>query len=139
MNRKPFDLDSLLQDLPFDQLGNARGAQVIGGAIFEVDLDVTHPIAYGYRSTVPVFRGSSSLYEPPEEPGYTVGRYSSAPLLSGYISEEKLRQVPGSFAVAARNLGSGSVVAFADNPNFRAFWYGSNGLFLNAVFFGNAF
>jgi hypothetical protein len=26
-----------------------------------------------------------------------------------------------------------------DNPNFRAFWWGSNGLFLNAVFFGRAF
>jgi hypothetical protein len=24
---------------------------------------------------------------------------------------------------------------FMDNPNFRAFWYGSNGLFLNAITF----
>jgi hypothetical protein len=23
-----------------------------------------------------------------------------------------------------------------DNPNFRGFWYGTNGLFLNAVHFG---
>jgi len=23
-----------------------------------------------------------------------------------------------------------------DNPNFRAFWYGTNGLFLNAVHLG---
>jgi hypothetical protein len=29
------------------------------------------------------------------------------------------------------------VVIFADNPNFRGVWYGTNKLFLNAVFFGD--
>lgn len=139
MERKSFDLDSLLQDLPYDQLDEARGAQFIGGSIFEVDLDVTHPVAYGYRESVPFFRGSSTLYDVPEQVGVTVGRYSEQPLLSGYISEEKLEQVPGSAAIIARNMGRGSVVSFMDNPNFRAFWYGSNGLFMNAIFFGDAF
>jgi hypothetical protein len=32
--------------------------------------------------------------------------------------------------------GSGRVVMFSDNPNFRATWYGTNKLFLNALFFG---
>lgn len=139
LERKSFDLDSLLQDLPYDQLDEARGAQFIGGSIFEVDLDVTHPVAYGYRERVPFFRGSSTFYETAKQVGATVGRYSAAPLLSGYISEEKLEQVPGSAAITARNMGGGSIVAFMDNPNFRAFWYGSNGLFMNAIFFGDAF
>ncbi len=139
LERKSFDLDSLLQDLPYNQLDEARGAQFIGGSIFEVDLDVTHPVAYGYRERVPFFRGSSTFYETAKQVGATVGQYSKAPLLSGYISEEKLEQVPGSAAITARNVGGGSIVAFMDNPNFRAFWYGSNGLFMNAIFFGDAF
>ena len=35
-------------------------------------------------------------------------------------------------------LGSGHVVAFAEEPNFRAYTDGLNLLFLNAVFFGPA-
>ena len=34
-------------------------------------------------------------------------------------------------------MGRGRVVMFADNPNFRGAWYGTNKLFLNAIFFGN--
>jgi hypothetical protein len=33
-------------------------------------------------------------------------------------------------------LGKGRVVLFADNPNFRGAWYGTNKLFLNALFLG---
>ena len=32
---------------------------------------------------------------------------------------------------------AGRVVSMTDNPNFRAFWWGTNKLFLNALFFGN--
>ena len=34
-------------------------------------------------------------------------------------------------------IGSGRVVMFADNPNFRGSWYGTNKLFLNALFLGS--
>ena len=33
----------------------------------------------------------------------------------------------------------GSVILFADNPNFRGYWYGTNKLFLNALFFSRLF
>ncbi len=39
-------------------------------------------------------------------------------------------------AVIVEYVGRGRVVAFAEDPNFRAYWYGSQRLFLNAVFFG---
>ena len=29
------------------------------------------------------------------------------------------------------------IVAMAENPNFRAFWHGTNRLFLNALFLGS--
>ncbi len=139
LKKKPFDLDSLVRDLPYDQLSDARGAQVIGGAIFEVTFDATHPLAYGLGETLPVFRSGNTFYEPSEEPGTNVGVYSFRAVLSGYVSKEKLAAAPGSAAVVARRFGQGRVILLMDDPNFRAFWYGSNRLFLNAIFFGGAF
>ena len=138
LDRKSFDMDSLLKDVPYDQLGRTRGAQFIGGSIFEAQLDTTHPLAYGFRETIPLFRTSNTFYEPSNEPGELVARYTESPLMSGYISEERLEMMPGSSALVAAGLGQGKVIAFMDNPNFRAFWYGSNGLFMNAVFFGGS-
>ena len=41
-------------------------------------------------------------------------------------------------AIAERH-GQGSVVLFADNPNFRAYFYGTNKLFMNSLFFSKGF
>jgi hypothetical protein len=38
---------------------------------------------------------------------------------------------------AIQNLGKGKVTVFTDNTNFRAFWYGTNKLMMNAIFFAN--
>jgi hypothetical protein len=32
-------------------------------------------------------------------------------------------------------VGSGRVIATNINPNFRAFWYGTNKIFANSIFF----
>ena len=133
------NLDSIFARLPYDQVGNARDAQDIAGAIFSVRADTTHPVAYGYRADIPVFRTSSTFYEPSNQPGTNVAVYTDAPLLSGYVSEERIVQAPGSASIYAAPQGSGAVTLFFDNPNFRAFWYGTNGLFLNALFFGSAY
>ncbi len=133
------DLDSLLRGLPYDQLERARGAQAVGGAIFEARVDPTHPLAYGYGPRVPLFRNDSGFYAPSDEPGANVAVYTDDPLLSGYISEERLAELRGSAAIVGQRLGRGRVILIMDNPNFRAFWYGTNGFFLNAVFLGGAF
>ncbi len=137
--RKTLDTDSLYRDLPFNQLDEARGAQRIGGLIAEGRLDTTHPLAFGLRDTIPLFRRGTTFYEPSDIVGANVGVYTSTPLLSGYVSEPQRKNMAGSMALVAQNRGRGSIIAFADNPNFRAFWYGTNRLFINALFFGDAF
>ncbi|MFP4171558.1 MAG: M14 family zinc carboxypeptidase [Candidatus Hydrogenedentota bacterium] len=136
---KEFDMDELLEDKPWEDLSDTRSAQRIGGSIFEAALDTTHPIAYGYGETVPLFRTSNTFHKPAEKPGVNVGQYTDEPLLSGYISDEKLEDARCSAAIAADRLGGGRIILFMDNPNFRNFWYGANGLFLNALFFGDTF
>ena len=125
--------------VPYIELPAARGARRIGGSIFEITLDTTHPIAFGMPPRMPVFRASETFYEPSETPGATVARYTERPLLSGYIHPTMKDELVGSASILARRKGQGHIVAFADNPNFRAFWFGTNGLFLNAIFFGHAF
>jgi hypothetical protein len=126
-------------DIPYEQAPMVTGAQRIGGSIFEVSLDNTHPIAYGYNKKTPMFRRGDTFFELSTSTAANVGRYTKNPLLSGYISEKKLKEIQNSASIIARRQGGGHVILFADNPSFRAFWYGSNGLLLNAVFFGQAF
>jgi hypothetical protein len=62
--------------------------------------------------------------------------FTPNPLLSGYVTKTNLKQLAGSAAVVVNAIGAGKVILLTDNPNFRAFWYGTNRLFMNAVFFG---
>lgn len=123
----------------YADLSNARGAQAVGGAIVQADLDTTHPLAYGMRETMPLFRRGSAFYDLPETPGSIVARHTDAPLLAGYLSEERAAQAAGSAALVTQRHGRGHVIGYLDAPTFRAFWYGSDRLLLNGIFFGQAF
>ena len=126
-------------DIAYENVQAKKGAQRIGGAIFQIKLDNTHPIAYGYQSTLPVFRNNEIFYELSTADAANIGRYTTKPLMSGYISDEMNKEINNSASIIARNVGGGSVILFADNPHFRAFWFGTEGLFLNAILFGRAF
>ena len=140
LERKPLNLDSLLQDVDYADLQNAYGAQGIGGSIFEAEVDPTHPVAYGYDETIPVFRTGTGFYEPSTQPGTSVGTYDAvSPRLSGYLSDDQEAVAQGAASIEAHRVGGGNVVLFMDNPNFRAFWYGTNGLMLNAIFFSEIY
>ncbi len=121
---------------PYAQHEDERAAQLISGAIFEVDLDLTHPLAYGYsRPTLPVFRNREVVLKPESDPYVTVAAYRREPLLSGYVSGENLEKLRGTPALTARREGKGVVVRMVDDPSFRAFWYGTDKLLMNAIFF----
>ena len=68
----------------------------------------------------------------------SVAVYSDDFHIDGYISESNRKDyIPGSASLIVSKLGSGRAVVFADNPNFRGTWYGTNKLFLNAIFLGD--
>lgn len=114
-------------------------SQRIRGTIFETDLDITHPLGFGYQSRVlPMFRENRIILGRSKTPFGTVAQYTSSPLLSGYASPENIEKVAGAASVLAERRGQGAVVLMSDNPNFRAWWLGSNKLFLNSLFFSKA-
>jgi hypothetical protein len=59
-------------------------------------------------------------------------------LISGYHSKINAKLIPNTVPFKAQRMGSGRVIAFTDNTNFRAFWYGTNKLLANALFFGQS-
>ncbi len=118
---------------------NASGAQVIGGAIFETKLDLTHPLAFGFEhEMLPVFRNHTMFMKRKKGRAMNPVVYTDKPLLAGYISDENEELLQNSAAVAVHTLGRGRIISMVDNPNFRAFWYGTNKLFFNALFFGDS-
>ncbi len=125
-------------NINYGQRSDYFGAQVIGGAIFETKLDRTHPIAFGYsRDMMPTFRNSTLFMEADVESYNNPIQYTDSPLLSGYISKPNLEALKGTSMVKIKGLGRGNIVYFTDNTNFRAFWYGTNKLLMNAIFFGD--
>lgn len=113
------------------------GAQRIGGSIWEADLDITHPLGFGYHDRrIAVWRDHSNFFPLSRDPFGTVARLTGDPHLSGYISAENLERLRGSPSLIAEKLGRGAVVLMIDNPNFRGYWHGTHRLFLNALFFG---
>jgi hypothetical protein len=133
-----FKTDTLVaKNIAFDQKQDFRGAQVTGGAIFETKLDRSHPINFGYKNdNLALFRNTNIFIRPDADSYNNPITYTNDPLLSGYISEENLELIKNSVPFQVQSLGKGKVIAFTDNTNFRAFWYGTNKLLMNAIFFG---
>lgn len=126
------------KDLNYTDIQRARGAQLIGGTIFNATLDITHPLGYGYNNEkIQIFRSSSTFYEMPENHFAAPVSLTDDPLASGYISARNLELVKNTPSVVVDRHGSGRIISFIDNQNFRAFWFGTNKLFANALFFGD--
>jgi hypothetical protein len=126
-------------ELSYSDARQVRQARRFGGAILETELDTTHPLVMGLSSRLAFFRNHDLMLQAYPVPGTNVACYSDSPLLSGYLPEDRLAAVGGTAAVVAVRVGSGSIILFTDDPNFRAFWLGTSRLFLNAVFFGSQF
>jgi len=124
---------------PYANVSADGGSDLVAGAIFNTYFDETHPLAYGYSGkNLPLFRSNRIYLETPKNAYAAPFRYTSNPLLSGYITKTNLDQLKNSAAVLVSGTGAGKVICIPDNPNFRAFWYGTNKLFLNTLFFSSA-
>src|SRR5690606_29831353 len=79
---------------------NRQGAEHIGGTFFKTEIDVTHPIGYGYtRPEKAVFRNHALFVEQGEQPYHNVAIYSKSPLLNGYVSAKNLQRLEGTASI----------------------------------------
>lgn len=113
---------------------------IIGGAVMSGDLDNTHPLGYGYtRTALASHRSGLLAFTPPKNPYATIVKIADEPLLSGFASKENQQQLAGNAMLVAERLGKGSVIVFSNDPNFRGYFYGTEKLFMNSLFFSKLF
>jgi hypothetical protein len=111
-----------------------RQAKQIPGSIFETKLDLTHPLCFGFtRDRLPVFKSTTSVAKNDQDIYSNPIKYSDNPLLSGYCTPANIDRIKGSPFASVHGT---RIISLYDNTNFRAAWYGTNKIFLNAVFFG---
>ncbi|MFA5668043.1 MAG: M14 family metallopeptidase [Balneolaceae bacterium] len=104
------------------------------GSIYKLDMDKTHPLAFGYGDEYMSLKLGSTAYEYLDN-GWNVGVAKKEALRSGFVGYKAQEKLEESLSFGVQNMGSGSVVYMIDNPLFRGFWHNGKLLFGNAVFF----
>jgi hypothetical protein len=122
---------------PYGSIEAFTGAQETSGAIFNVSVDLTHPLLYGYYNpTMPVFKSNNLFMEKTKSAYGNPVMFNSSPLVSGYISKQNYARLQNSSFAGVSVQGQGRVIGFTDNLCFRAFWLGTNKIMMNAIFYG---
>ena len=134
------ETDRKAENISFEEKRNYFGAQAIGGAIFNAKIDRTHPINFGFKnSSISLFRNSTIFIEADKDSYNNPIIYSDSPLLSGYVSKENLDNLKSTVPLKIDKVNKGRIISITDNTNFRAFWYGTNKLLVNAIYFSDHF
>jgi hypothetical protein len=129
--------DTTLQ-LPYYLRMDEMRAKEMAGSLFEAKLDLTHPLAYGYREpSVSIFKSNTLFMDQNNNPYDSPVMYTEEPLQSGYLYRGYKNTMKNSAAVNIDAVGRGKVVSMVDNLNFRAFWLGTTRMFMNAIYFGD--
>jgi hypothetical protein len=109
--------------------------RILGGAIFQAPTDITHPLLTGiYSDTMPVFLNRLVRLSPSRN-AWTTPLQLGADVqpAAGYASVWMREQLQNQPLLIAERVGQGSLIQFAFNPNFRAFWRGTEMLYVNAL------
>lgn len=108
--------------------------QFIPGAIYKVQMDTTHPLAFGYPGYYYTLKQDANLYEFIENGGWNVGVLKKDSYLSGFVGADTRQQLKDGLLFGVKEMGEGEIIILADNPLFRSFWENGKLLFSNAVF-----
>ncbi|MBL8793410.1 MAG: hypothetical protein JNM56_05880, partial [Planctomycetia bacterium] len=109
----------------------------VPGAFLKARVDDDHFVTWGLsKDTVLPYNGNRLFVPLKEHEGRNLVTFADKDaLVSGYCWPETLQLMSGKPYVMYRSLGRGHVVAFADDPTYRAFSPQLQRLFFNAVFF----
>ncbi len=104
------------------------------GSIYELSMDTTHPLAFGYDSRYMSLKLGSTAYEYLDN-GWNVGVAKSGTPRSGFVGANVKGNLEESLSYGVQEMGAGSIVFMVDNPFYRGFWHNGKLLVGNAVFF----
>lgn len=109
-------------------------ASNIPGAIYKVELDESHPLAFGYPLYYFSLKLNDIMFEFMKD-GWNVGVMKKENQVAGFVGSKAEQKLKDGTVIAVQPYGKGSIVYFADDPLFRSFWENGKLLFSNAVFF----
>jgi hypothetical protein len=111
------------------------------GAVLRVQLDTEHWLASGHDAEVQAIVEGQRVFTPIRlDKGRNVGLYGPKErvVASGLAWDEARAQLAQKAFLVEQPMGRGHVVAFAEDPNYRAFAEATELLFANAVLLGPA-
>lgn len=103
------------------------------GSIYEIDLDTTHPLAFGYGNKYMSLKLGSTAFDYLDG-DWNVGVAKSGEPRSGFVGYKAQQKLEESLSFGVQDMGRGHVVYMVDNPFFRGFWHNGKLLVANAVF-----
>lgn len=109
------------------------------GAIVRVTLDKEHWLTAGLDNEISVIVEGSRVFHPLKlNQGVNVGIYQKADRLvaAGLVWPEAKQLMSQKAFLMHQPMGQGHVIAFAEDPNYRAFTEATQLLFINAVILG---
>ena len=132
------DKDAVKKD-PYENIktyGDRERASIVNnipGAIYKIDLDNTHPLAFGFPNYYYTLKLDANTYSFLET-GWNVGTIKKSNYVTGFAGVKTKQKLQDGTLIGVEEIGRGSVVYLADNPLFRSFWENGKLLFSNAVF-----
>jgi hypothetical protein len=105
----------------------------IPGAIYKVDLDNTHPLAFGYPEFYYTLKQDGNVYEMMKD-GWNVGTIKKDAYVSGFAGAKLKPNLKDGMLFGVQDMGAGTVVYISEDPLFRNFWENGYLLIANAVF-----
>ena len=105
----------------------------VAGAIFKLELDNSHPLAFGYPNYYFTLKQDSTMYEFLKD-GWNVGVIKKDSKVAGFVGSRIKDKIKDGTSIGVLDYGKGNVVFFSDDPVFRSFWENGKLLFSNAVF-----
>ncbi|MFT3827559.1 MAG: M14 family metallopeptidase [Chitinophagaceae bacterium] len=108
---------------------------VTPGSIYRVDLDNSHPLAFGYDNFYYTLKQDDNMYEFLKNGDWNVGVIKKDNQVAGFVGSKLKEKLKDALVFGVEDMGRGSVVYMTDNPLFRSFWENGKLLFCNAVFF----
>ena len=135
--------DSGTPDQPIEYLDaispEDESPEGVPGAILRTVLDTEHWLAAGTDGEIGVLVEGSRVFRPITlDDGANVGRYADLDslVLGGIVWEESRPQLANKAFLIHQPVGRGQLVAFAEDPNYRAYAEATQLLFINAVLLG---
>lgn len=104
------------------------------GSIYKVEMDNTHPLAYGYPNYYYTLKMDDNVYEFIKD-GWNVGVIKKDNQVSGFVGSKLKDKLKDGLIFGVQQMGRGAVSYITDNIMFRNFWENGKLLMCNAVFF----